>query len=136
MSVNETNYVEMDEVFKKLQKTKKDLGRLVNKAVNSATPIAESKLKKNTPHWDNKKYMNKSRGSYTKTHMKEAIVSTKARNGVVEVGFNGDVSWRVHFVEFGTVKQKPNAFVQKTINEIEKEIEDVIANILRMELIN
>lgn len=129
-----SNYADVSEVIKVLQKTTKNIDLKVNKAINEATPVAKRVLSKNTPYWDGTKYTDKSRGSYTKEHMKDHIVYSKARQGQAEVGFDDDVAWRVHFVEFGSIKQRPQAFIQKTIKELEQEVSNVIQQALIKEL--
>lgn len=130
-----SNYADVSEVIKALQKTTKNIDLKVNKAINEATPVAKRVLSKNTPYWDGSKYTDKNRGSYTKEHMKDHIVYSKARQGQAEVGFDDVVAWRVHFVEFGSVKKLPQEFIQKTIKEIEQEVSNVIQQTLIKELI-
>lgn len=129
-----SNYVDVSEVIKALQKTTKNIDLKVNKAINEATPVAKRVLSKNTPYWDGTKYLDKSRGSYTKEHMKDHIVYSKARQGQAEVGFDDVVAWRVHFSEFGTIKQNPQNFIEKTIKELEQEVSNVIQQTLIKEL--
>lgn len=47
--------------------------------------------------------------------MKDHVVYSKptVNKPVSEVGFDKQVAWRAHFVEFGTIKQPPQAFIQK-----------------------
>ena len=129
-----SNYADVSEVIKALQKTSKNIDLKVNKAVNEATPVVKRVLSKNTPHWDGTKYTDNNRGSYTKEHIKDHVVYSKARQGQAEVGFDDDVAWRVHFVEFGTIKQDPQEFIQKTIKELEQEVSNIIQQTLIKEL--
>ena len=130
----DSNYTDVSEVIKALQKTTKNIDLKVNKAINDATPVAKRVLIKNTPYWDGTKYLDQNRGSYTKEHMKDHIVYSKARQGQAEVGFDDVVAWRAHFTNFGTIKQRPQAFIQKTIKEIEQEVSNVIQQTLIKEL--
>lgn len=129
-----SNYADVSEVIKALQKTTKNIDLKVNKAVNEATPVAKRVLSKNTPYWDGTKYLDKSRGSYTKEHMRDHIVYSKARQGQAEVGFDDDVAWRIHFTNFGTIKQRPQNFIEKTIKELENEVSNIIQQVLIKEL--
>lgn len=129
-----SNYADVSEVIKALQKTSKNIDLKVNKAVNEATPVAKRVLIKNTPYWDGTKYVDKKRGAYTKEHIKDHIVYSKARQGQAEVGFDDDVAWRAHFTNFGTIKQRPQNFIEKTIKELENEVSNIIQQTLIKEL--
>lgn len=126
-----SNYADVSEVIKALQKTTKTIDLKVNKAVNEATPVAKRVLIKNTPYWDGTKYLDKNRGSYTKEHMKDHVVYSKARQGQAEVGFDDVVAWRAHFTNFGTIKQRPQNFIEKTIKELENEVGQIILRNLK-----
>lgn len=129
------NDVDMTQIYTALNKLGNKMDRVVNKAVNEATPTAEKTLKKNTPYFDGKKYAQKNKASYSKEHMRDHIISSKASKGYADVGFDDSVSWRVHFVEFGTIKQKPDAFIAKTMKEIESEVSSIIQHTLQRELL-
>lgn len=129
-----SNYADVSEVIKALQKTTKNIDLKVNKAINEATPVAKRFLIKNTPYWDGSKYTDKNRGSYTKEHMKDHVVYSKARQGQAEVGFDDVVAWRAHFTNFGTIKQRPQNFIEKTIKELETEVSNIIQQTLIKEL--
>ena len=60
--------------------------------------------------------------------MKDHVVYSKptVNKPVSEVGFDKQVAWRAHFVEFGTIKQPPQAFIQKTMRDIENKVADII----------
>lgn len=129
------NFVDFKEVYQALGMVVKNVERAGNKVLDDLAPDLAKKLESHTPVWDGKNYMDKSRGSYTLEKMRDHIVFSKAKDGRVEIGFDDDVSWRVHFVEFGTMKQPPQAFIQKTIDEIEREIVELIRQRIMKELI-
>lgn len=113
------NYVDFISVYKALGKTEKELEKSMFKSVEVAGEYASKQLKTKTPiDYD------------TKTHMKDHVVYSKptAKKPISEVGFDKEVSWRVHFVEFGTIKQPPQAFIQKTLKDIEGKVADIIQN--------
>lgn len=117
-----TNYVDFSEAYKQINKKKRSIESVAAKAINKATENAQKKLIKNTPVGDS---------FYPGSpHAKDHIVITKATKGKLstEVGFDKTVSWRVHFLEYGTIKQKPQAFIQKTMSEVEKEVATIIEN--------
>lgn len=111
------NYVDFSSVYKALGKTEKELEKSMLKSVEAAGEYASKQLKTKTPiDYD------------TKTHMKDHVVYSKptVNNPVSEVGFDKQVAWRAHFVEFGTIKQPPQAFIQKTMRDIEIKVADII----------
>ena len=111
------NYVDFSSVYKALGKTEKELEKSMLKSVEVAGEYASKQLKTKTPiDYD------------TKTHMKDHVVYSKptVNKPVSEVGFDKQVAWRAHFVEFGTIKQSPQAFIQKTMKDIENKVADII----------
>lgn len=111
------NYVDFSSAYKALGKTEKQFETAAVKAVEVAGEYASKHLKTKTPiDYD------------TKTHMKDHVVYSKptVNKSVSEVGFDKQVAWRAHFVEFGTIKQPPQAFIQKTMRDIENKVADII----------
>lgn len=111
------NYVDFSSAYKAIGKTEKQFEKAAVKAVEVAGEYASKQLKTKTPiDYD------------TKTHMKDHIVYSKptVNKPVSEVGFDKQVAWRAHFVEFGTIKQPPQAFIQKTMKDIEKQVSTII----------
>ena len=111
------NYVDFSSVYKALGKTEKELEKSMLKSVEVAGEYASKQLKTKTPVDYN-----------TKTHMKDHVVYSKPKvnKPVSEVGFDKEVAWRASFVEFGTIKQPPQAFIQKTMRDIENKVADII----------
>lgn len=111
------NYVDFSSAYKAIGKTEKQFEKAAVKAVEVAGEYASKQLRTKTPiDYD------------TKTHMKDHVVYSKptVNKPFSEVGFDKEVSWRVHFVEFGTIKQPPQAFIQKTLKDIESNVADII----------
>nr|DAQ29422.1 MAG TPA: type I neck protein [Caudoviricetes sp.] len=111
------NYVDFSSAYKALGKTEKELEKSMLKSVEVAGEYASKQLKTKTPiDYD------------TKTHMRDHIVYSKptVNKPVSEVGFDKQVAWRAHFVEFGTIKQRPQSFIQKTMRDIESKVADII----------
>lgn len=119
------NYVDFSQAYKAIGKTKKQFEKAAVKAVEVAGEYASKQLKTKTPIDYN-----------TKTHMKDHIVYSKPtmNKPVSEVGFDKEVAWRAHFVEFGTIKQPPQAFIQKTMKDIENQVATIIQNEMRRRL--
>lgn len=116
------NYVDFSSAYKAIGKTEKQFKQAAVKAVEAGGEYASKQLKTKTPI-----------DYSTKTHMKDHIVYSKptVNKPVSEVGFDKQVAWRAHFVEFGTIKQPPQAFIQKTMRDIESKV----ANIIQSEMI-
>ena len=119
------NYVDFSQAYKAIGKTKKQFEKAAVKAVEVAGEYASKQLKTKTPIDYN-----------TKTHMKDHIVYSKPtmNKPVSEVGCDKEVAWRAHFVEFGTIKQPPQAFIQKTMKDIENQVATIIQNEMRRRL--
>ena len=111
------NYVDFSSAYKAIGKTEKQIETAAVKAVEVASEYASKQLKTKTPIDHD-----------TKTHMRDHIVYSKptVNKPVSEVGFDKQVAWRAHFVEFGTIKQLPQAFIQKTMRDIENKVADII----------
>lgn len=129
------NYVDFSQAYKAIGKTKKQFEKAEVEALTKAGEFAAKELKNNTPVYDDKKthmpvYDDK------KTHMRDHIVYSKPTKSkpVVEVGFDKEVAWRAYFVEYGTIKQPPQAFMQQTIKDIEKQVATIIQNEMRRRL--
>lgn len=103
------------------------------KAINEASDFVKKELVKNTPRYTGLKNTGK-RGKYMLEHAEDHIVNSKAKNGKSEVGFDDDVAWRVHFIEFGTINQRPQAFVQRTQRDVQIQVIEIMTNVLRKEL--
>ncbi|KEI55710.1 HK97-gp10 family putative phage morphogenesis protein [Enterococcus faecium] len=125
--------IDSSEVFKALRELKTSVKRVENPALRKAASYAKTELEKNTPRWDGKK-SNGKRGSYMQEHAKDHVVTGSVKNELVEVGYDKDVSWRMHFIEFGTIKQDPKGFVQKTQKQIEKQVTQIIADEVKRRL--
>ena len=111
------NYVDFSPVYKAIGKTEKQFEKAAVKAVEVAGEYASKQLKTKTPiDYD------------TKTHMRDHVVYSKpaVNKPVSEVGFDKKVAWRAHFVEFGTIKQDPQAFIETTMRDIENKVADII----------
>lgn len=115
------NYVDFSSVYKAIGKTQKQFEKAAVKSVEAGGAYAARYLRVKTPvDYD------------TKTHMKNHIVFSKptVNKPISEVGFDKKVAWRAHFVEFGTIKQRPQPFIETTM----KDIENKVANIIQSEM--
>ncbi|UVX34516.1 MAG: virion morphogenesis family protein [Bacteriophage sp.] len=128
MSMANKNYVDFKEAYKAINKTEKQLEKAQRESLIKAGEYAANTLEKNTPYYDGKKYQRNKGGAYDKEHAKDHVVTSKPTKNkpLVEVGYDSDVSWRMHFVEYGTIKQRPQPFMKKTMKDIENEVATII----------
>lgn len=122
--------VDISEVTQALKKIKGNYSKAEKYAVEQARDFIAKELEANTPVWNGKK-SNGKRGSYMQEHAKNHVTYSKAKDGSAEVGYDDEVAWRVHFIEFGTFKQKPQAFVQKTQIQVEQEVIKIMSDIMK-----
>lgn len=132
-----------DNITSELQKLGNKAKRISNKAVRESAPIFAEELKAQTPYenvsdrsWKAQRQMDKKTGKKTTfKHMKDDIqLSGIDQYGHVNVGFGEDTYWRVHFIELGTVNQKPNPFIERTVEETKDDYLDKMSSIIRSEL--
>lgn len=132
-----------DNITSELQKLGNKAKRISNKAVRESAPIFAEELKAQTPYenvsdrsWKAQRQMDKKTGKKTTfKHMKDDIqVSGVDQYGHVNVGFGEDTYWRVHFIELGTVNQKPNPFIERTVEETKDDYLNKMSSIIRSEL--
>ena len=132
-----------DNITSELQKLGNKAKRISNKAVRESAPIFAEELKAQTPYenvsdrsWKAQTQMDKKTGKKTTfKHMKDDIqLSGIDQYGHVNVGFGEDTYWRVHFIELGTVNQKPNPFIERTVEETKDDYLDKMSSIIRSEL--
>ena len=119
------NFVDFSDAYKKIAKTKKSAESVAVRGINIASEYAEKELKRNTPEYNTP--------TSDRIHAKDhtAIKKATKSNMNAEIGFDKEVAWRMHFVEFGTIRQRPQPFIQKTIKEVEDEVADIIQKYLR-----
>lgn len=123
--MSKSNYVDFKSAYKAIGKTSKQLEKAHLEAVNVAGEYAAKELKKRTPV-----------AEITSDHAKNHIVYSKPtkNNPLSEVGFDKEVAWRVHFVEYGTIKQRPQPFMQQTMKDIEAKVASIIQNEMKRRL--
>lgn len=119
------NYVDFSQAYKKIGNVKKSAETVASKGVNIAAEYAEKELIKKTPRYDT----STSDNIHAKDHT--AIKKATKNDLTAQVGFDKEVAWRVHFVEFGTIRQKPQPFIQRTIRDVEDEVADIIQKYLK-----
>ena len=123
--MSKSNYVDFKSAYKYLKNVDKRIVDAQLKSTELAAEYAANYLKQKTPVADR-----------NSDHAKDHIVYTKPtkNNPLAEVGFDKEVAWRVHFVEYGTIKQRPQPFMQQTMKDIEAKVTSIIQNEMRRRL--
>lgn len=94
-----------------------------NRALKTAAKAVAEKLKENTPIDPN---------DNNETHMKNDIaISGVNQYGEIKVGYGKETYWRAHFVELGTIKQRPQHFIERTEEEARDEFLKIVQEELR-----
>lgn len=132
--MSEQNFVDFTEVYSALVSIGKNADSITAKALNKAGIVAQETLAKESPYFKGKKYAGRKKGqSYKKEHLRDNTAMTKASKSKheVTVGYNDEVAWRVHFTEFGTMTQRPQHFIEKTMKQVESEVEKIIMQAMK-----
>ena len=112
-------YVDSSEVTNGIKKVQQSIRKAEKEAITEATKLVANQLEKNTP-----------KSKEGTDHAKNHVVKSGVKDGMAEVGFDKDIAWRIHFIEFGTIKQRPQGFVQKTQTQVEQEVVEIITKAL------
>lgn len=114
-----------------------------NKAVRKTAPVVAGAIQAATPYenksdrsWKAQREMDKKSGKKSVfKHMRDGVVySGIDAFGHINIGWDKDTYWRVHFVELGTVNQRANPFISRGIAAVTDTYQTMIANELRGEL--
>lgn len=117
----------IDQELKKLAATK---SKIRNSGLKKAAEVLAERLKENTPKSAERR--NKDGEVIDHKHMKDDIaVSSVDRGGEIIIGFGKSTYWRVHFIETGTIKIRPKAFIQRTEEEMKQEVMDIMVEEFR-----
>lgn len=116
-----------NEIMLNIEKLGGSADKEVNSALRDSAQIVQKELEKNTP-----------KGLYnSKTHAKNNVVISNTKTNkdtggrYITVGYPKEIKWRVHFIEFGTIRQSPKLFMTKTINDTKDEVRNAIMKQLK-----
>jgi len=116
-----------EELMRNIEELGESANKEVNKALRSAAPVVQDRLEKNTP-----------KGAYVqKSHAKNNVVISNVKTNresgdkYISVGYPRGVSYRIHFIEFGTLRKKPYLHMTKTINDTKEAVLQEVANSLK-----
>ncbi|MCE4957257.1 HK97-gp10 family putative phage morphogenesis protein [Macrococcoides caseolyticum] len=116
----------VDAIISKLESLNVNVKKVKSNALKSAGEIVRKELEKNTPISDE-----------DDIHMKEHVVMSnmktenKTGGSYVAIGYPKGVKHRVHVVEFGTINQSPQAFMSKTIKDVQSDVRKEILKQLK-----
>lgn len=124
----------VEEIIANLAKTANEMEKAGNRARRAGAEVVAEELKKNTP-----KSTRKSRSTKREygDHLKDNVVISGQRKDkdfgdkFVAVGWPKGMSWRVHFVNFGTIFQQPSGFIQKTVNSSGAKVQQAMVDEVR-----
>lgn len=122
-----------DELMLSIENIGRDADKEVNKALKGSAEIVKKELEKNTP----KSLIMHPKHPNARQNVVITNVKTNKDTGskYITVGFSGkqpaDVSWRIHFIEFGTIRQKPQLFMTKTIKNTQEAVKKEIMKQLK-----
>ena len=106
----------IDQALKRMVAEEK---KVRNKGLKEAAKAVAERLRENTP-------IDLTDGN--EKHMKDEIaISGVDQNGEIYVGYGKETAWRAHFVEMGTIKQRPQHFIERTEQEMQEEIMRIMA---------
>lgn len=115
MSVSSNSNINLNAVVQNLEKAER-------RALEHAGEVVADRLRANTPD------ISDAKGKHAKNSV---VVSKVDQNNEVKVGYVKDVAWRIHFVEIGTIRQKPKAFIQRTEREVKQQVLTIIQDEVR-----
>lgn len=116
----------MNQLDKNLRKLALSEKKVRNQAVRKAGQAFAERLERNTP------VDREARRKGSGVHMKDDVqISGVNQEGIISVGYGKETSWRVHFIERGTIKQRPQGFIQQTENEMQGRILEIMQNEIR-----
>lgn len=118
------------DIEKELNKLARKKVRLAKSAVSAGAQIYAAGLEKNTPR-------GRAGQDPHKTHMRDNVVFSKPKeDGEIysNVGYGKETASRLHFSNFGTINQRPQHFVERTVNEYTAAVPQKVQEVYRREL--
>ncbi|WP_367387435.1 HK97-gp10 family putative phage morphogenesis protein [Bacillus vallismortis] len=115
-------------IEKELDKLARKNTRAAKAAVQAGAQVFAEALERNTPP---------GRDSSHKMHMKDNVVYSKAKEDgeiYASVGYGKETASRLHFSNFGTIKQPPQHFIERTSNEMEQTVLQIVQQVYMREL--
>lgn len=110
--------------------------RVLKRSVDAGAKKVAEELSKNAPFSDRKRdgkwraqrqvdRANGVSGNYP--HLRNDVVMGNVDTfGRVQIGFGEKTYWRAHFVESGTINQRPQNFMKRTMNETRNDFVNIV----------
>ena len=119
-----------EELVKKIDSLEGEVDKDVSKALKAGGEVIAKQLETNTPTGDSHRLLS------LKGNVKVSNTRKDRDTGqqFVVINYstkNPDVQWRVHFVEFGTIRQRPQLFMTKTFEQTQSKAQEAIFNELK-----
>lgn len=120
--MSKKNYVDFSEAYKALRAKGLNADAITAKAINEAGEYARRQLAVKTPS-------SGGAGDHAKRHT--TVSKATSNNHSAEIGFDKEVAWRIHFIEFGTIKQRPQGFIQSTMDTVRNKVQEIIEKAMK-----
>lgn len=105
----------LEELQRNLVKLQLNNKKAARRAVNRVSELVSDNLRSNTPY-------DADASDHLRDDIKTTGITGTAKGEISkDIGFGKKTGWRFHFPEFGTTKQTPQAFAQKTVNQSQPE---------------
>lgn len=142
MAVTVTGQLELD---KNLKEIAARFPRIRNKALKKAGEAVRLRLAVNTSYnanrksdrkWKAQRQYEKKTGNVTVfPHMRDDVVASNVNSvGELKIGYSEKTYWRAHFPNGGTINQTGTHFMEKTEEEMEAEVMEIMATELKVGL--
>lgn len=119
----------LNQLDKALQDILNNNPKAEKRGLKKGAEYLQSQLSQNAPYEPR-------RSAHLRDDVQVSSVKNEHGYQYVEVGWGKDTSWRVHFTEFGTIKDPPNAFIESTERDarqnIYKLIQDEIKRVINL----
>ena len=114
----------VEELLNALAETEAEMRKATHRANTAGAKVVQAELERTVP-WSK---MFGSSVPFAKDNV--AISNNRTDSGTgesfVAVGFNKKVSYRIHFLEFGTISQNPSAFMTNTSKTTARDVESAM----------
>lgn len=90
------------------------------KGLKKAATIVAERLRANSPY-----------DASNTLNLRDSVEISSVKDGEIQIGYTKNVYWRVAFVEYGTIKQPPQHFMERTFEETREEAIEVLKEELK-----
>lgn len=119
-----------EQILSNLLKHKNYIEKNSRKAVRNGAEAFRETLVKNTPISKSDKEMSDKEHLFR--HTKKGNLKAATGEFQQDVGYDKEIGWRAHFPNSGTVKQKPQHFVEKSREQAKSEVQKEFIKALKI----